>query len=134
MSEYSFTKSERLCNKVLIQNLFEKGNCVVTQFPFRIIWTPVTEPEWPFPAQVLISVSKRSFKKSVTRNKIKRQIRELYRKNKSQLYQTLINTNQQVSIAIIFQGNKIFKQKEMEPAFLKCLEKCNNQLQKSIEK
>ena len=43
----------------------------------------------PYPAQVAFSVSKRGFRLAVTRNLIKRRMREAYRKNKYLLYEYL---------------------------------------------
>ena len=40
-------------------------------------------------AQMLVSVPKRCFKRAVKRNRVKRQVREAYRKNKSILYDKL---------------------------------------------
>ena len=49
-------------------------------FPIRVVYMPVEQGEAP--ASILISVSKRRFKRAVKRNRVKRQIREAYRKNK----------------------------------------------------
>lgn len=129
MQTYTFKKTERLCSSILIKNLFNKGNSVVTLFPFRIIWQRVTEPNWTFPAQVLITVSKRSFKRGVDRNRIKRQIRELYRLNKQQLYNVLSQQNQKIAISINYIGKSKLKSAELEPAFTKLMLKWVQQLQ-----
>ena len=47
----------------------------------------------PSPAQVAFSVSKRGFRLAVTRNLIKRRMREAYRKNKYILYEYLASEN-----------------------------------------
>ena len=49
-------------------------------FPIRVVYMPVEQGEAP--ASILISVSKRRFKRAVKRNRVKRQIREAYRMNK----------------------------------------------------
>lgn len=41
------------------------------------------------------------------RNKIKRQIREAYRNNKSGLYEVLLTQNKQLALAIIYSTKKI---------------------------
>ena len=61
----------------------------------------------PFQAQVVFSVSKRGFRLAVTRNLIKRRMREAYRKNKNTLYECLISEDIQVVFAVILRGNSI---------------------------
>ena len=61
-------------------------------FPIRVVYMPVEQGE--VPASILISVSKRRFKRAVKRNRVKRQIREAYRKNKSLLVDELIATSE----------------------------------------
>lgn len=48
-----------------------------------------TEHTSSFPAQVGVSVPKRNFKKAVSRNRIKRLLRESYRKQKQIVYKTI---------------------------------------------
>ncbi|WP_317039302.1 ribonuclease P protein component [Roseivirga sp. 4D4] len=76
--KYTFPKSERLHSKKLIKELFEKGSSFYL-YPYKVIYLPQDDIE---SNQVLISVSKKKFKKAVTRNLIKRKIKEAYRLNK----------------------------------------------------
>ena len=101
----TFSKSERLCSKKVIEELFENGKSFYCA-PFLIIWAYSTSDK-PFPAQVAFSVSKKGFKLAVTRNLIKRRARESYRKNKTILYDFLIASNKKITITMIFRGNSI---------------------------
>ena len=83
MKKFTFKKSERLTSRRIIGDLVSSGRSF-TISPFRVYWMPVAE-ERKSPVQVAISVSKRRFKKAVIRNKIKRSIKEAYRKNKEVL-------------------------------------------------
>lgn len=60
----------------------------MTAFPLRMVYMPV-EQTGGAQAQVLVSVSKRHFKRAVKRNRAKRQIREAYRLNKHLLAERL---------------------------------------------
>ena len=79
----SFPKAERLCSKKLISQLFAKGSAF-NLYPLRFVILKAENPVPEYP-QVLISVSKKYFKRAHDRNRIKRQIREAYRLNKHKL-------------------------------------------------
>ena len=79
----SFPKAERLCSKKLITQLFAKGSAF-NLYPLRFVFLKAEEPLSEFP-EVLISVSKKYFKRAHDRNRLKRQIREAYRLNKHKL-------------------------------------------------
>lgn len=81
---HTFPKEEHLCRKKLIDELFGKQSSSFGAYPLRIVWLP-SEGSTGAPPQVLISVSKRGFKRAVDRNRLKRLIREAYRLNKYHL-------------------------------------------------
>ena len=105
MGKFSFRKAERLSKEKDIQELFEKGSSFYL-FPFKVLTLPV-EVAGPF-HQVLISVSRRNFKKAVDRNRIKRQIREAYRLNKHLLPSGLFN-----HIGLIYTHKEILSSDEI---------------------
>ena len=82
-----FPATERLKSKKVIEELFKKGSSVYL-YPFRLIYSsnPIEPQHYP---QILVSVPKRNFKKAVDRNRLRRQIKEAWRLNKS-----LISTQQ----------------------------------------
>jgi ribonuclease P protein component len=84
MSEtFDFKRDEHLKSKKNIDLLFAKGKGVSSN-PVRLIYYK-EEKERSLP-QVLFSVSKRNFKKAVDRNRIKRQMREIYRLNRNRYF------------------------------------------------
>ncbi len=113
MKKYSYTKEERLCSKKQIDLLFSKGSSFVL-YPFRILWIQNPEPAL-YPAQVVLSVPKKRFKRAVDRNRIKRRIRESYRILKTdKLYPFLREHNINLYLMIIYTGNEIITTKEIE--------------------
>ena len=105
----TFSKNERLCSKVLIDKLVEKGRSF-NSFPFRVKWLEITDS--PAPVQIVISIPKRNFKRSVDRNKLKRQIKEVYRKEKQKIYNTLENKN--FLLMLVYTSKNKMEFKELE--------------------
>lgn len=66
------------------------------------------------PASILISVSKRRFKRAVKRNRVKRQIREAYRKNKQPLLDLLQEKEKNLAIAFIYLSDELISSAVIE--------------------
>jgi ribonuclease P protein component len=101
----TFRKDERLCRTKLISLIFESGKTIYTPL-FKIIWK-ISEEKLSSPAQVAISVPKKNIRLAVSRNLIKRRIREAYRKNKQTLYDSLDKKGLQIVFMVIFRKNNI---------------------------
>lgn len=116
MSNESLSKSERICEYHLIEQIFNrKERCSLSDFPIRLIYHPSNDGN-----KILISVPKRYFKHAVDRNRIKRQVREAYRKNKSLL------TDKQYAMAFIWIAEKMLETKEVEAKVIHLLTKLKN--------
>ena len=77
MKQYGYPKTEKLKHKITLDALFKDGKAV-TVFPLRLIYLPIEHRDGS-QIKTGVSVSKRLHKTAVTRNKIKRQLREAYR-------------------------------------------------------
>ncbi len=97
----TFRKAERLCSKKVINELFEKGNNLLL-YPLSIKWINVPPEKLHVPAKILFVASKKHFKLSVKRNRIKRLLRECYRKNKFFLYEFLLQNNISISFSVAY--------------------------------
>lgn len=118
----SLGKSEKLKSRKLIQQLFEEGE-QLKNFPLRLLFLQ-TEHTSDLPIQVAFSVPKRNFKKAVDRNRIKRLMREVYRKQKPNLYSSL---NKPHIFMFIFMGKEEPDYHFLEQKMIKLLEKFNKQ-------
>jgi len=122
---YTLKKNERLCKKKVIEQLTRQSeNIKISEYPFLLIYKFV---ELPSPAQLLIAVSRKNFKTAVSRNKIKRIIRHLYRCNKLKIYEANEKNNMQLAIMIIYTAKELLPFKNLEVPFNKLIEKlCKN--------
>jgi ribonuclease P protein component len=111
----SFKKAERLNSKKLIKELFNRGSSFYL-YPFKVNF--LSDPSETPNSQILISVSKRNFKKAVDRNKIKRRIREAYRLNKGQL-----NIPHSILIAYIYTSKEILSFHEIQNKLIRSFDK-----------
>lgn len=98
-------KPERLSRKKIIEKLFVGGSRSFSIFPLRVVWLPVEELD--VQASLLVSVSKRRFKRAVKRNRVKRQIREAYRLNKQPLLEALAEKDLRLALAFIYLSDEL---------------------------
>jgi ribonuclease P protein component len=125
MSEnFFFPKSEKLCSDKLIDRLFTEGNREIGSFPVRLVYLQVSTEEISG-INILVSVSKRHFKRAVKRNRVKRQLREYYRLNNQKLKSMLATNNQGLLLALIYTDGKLWSteklNKRLDSAFEKLL-------------
>ena len=99
----TLSKSERLNKKLVIDRLFAGGSKSLLAFPLRVVYMPV-EPEGER-TSILISVPKKRFRRAVKRNRVKRQVREAYRKNKFTLLHVLEEKGVCLALAFICFGS-----------------------------
>lgn len=113
MSISTLRKAERLNSKILIGKMFEGGvSKSFSIFPIRIVYMPVEQGEAS--VSILVSVSKRRFKRAVKRNRVKRQIREAYRKNKHLLVEEMERREQRLAVAFIYLSDEFITTAELE--------------------
>ncbi len=108
--DFTFKKEERLCGKKAIDVLFAQGKSK-TQFPLKVMYK-ISVFDSPFPVRAMFVVPKKKHKRANKRNILKRRMRELYRLNKHNLYESLSGV--QLDIMFIFLSSDEFEYKDIE--------------------
>ena len=112
----SFPKKERLCGKTGISRLLAHGrHGSVTGLRFLYI----TDNGMEHP-RLMISVPKKSFKRAVKRNLLKRRIRESWRRQKH-----LLTAGQGLDILIMYPSKEIMEYEEVYASVGALIEKLN---------
>ena len=129
MAKEGFPKYERICKDNDIQTLFDKG-VGVSVYPYRVIYLFHRDESRPVTVRLLVSVSKKRFHHAVKRNRVKRLMREAWRKNKAPLYEICERDNISVDVALVYTATVIHSYEEM----LVKTQKAVNELIKNHEK
>lgn len=129
LQRQTFRKNERLCSRKIIQDLALKGKNIHIN-PIRLLWIP-SILNVSIPAQAAFTVPKRNFKDAVDRNRIKRRMREAYRKNKSSLYSLISNNKNQYALLFVFTGKESITYFETEEKIKLILHRFAEDIQKN---
>lgn len=107
-------KEQRLYKKKAIDQLFGKGKGF-NLYPFRVVvYMHPSEDDEPSIPRFLVSVSKKRFHHAVKRNKVKRLVREAWRRNKSQLIVKCEERKITFDIALVYTATIILSYEEIE--------------------
>jgi len=123
MPVFTFRKEERLKSKKLISLLFSKGRSL-TVYPLKIVYLKNEDARNDESILFSCTVPKKTFKKAVTRNLLKRRIREAYRLEKNQIIDEFeLVENEQYAIMLIFIGQEVVDYAPIQKAMRKGLHK-----------
>jgi len=123
-------KKRHLKSKVIIDELFNSGKSEKAG-PVIVLWDKV-ELSNDEPIHIGFSVPKRKFKRAVDRNRIKRQMREVYRMNQTGLYRLLKDEEQQLALFIIYRGSHNYTYKALEAKIIVILKRLEHELRKEL--
>ena len=124
----TFQRRERVVSKKLIYELFNGGHShSLAAFPLRVIYMNSEHQDGQPPVQVLISVPKKRFHRAVDRNRVKRQIREAYRRQKSLLADKVLPT-QMLVITFVWLSDQLLPSADIDSQLKKLLERIAHKL------
>lgn len=121
MTAFSLHKEERLCSQKIIGELFTSGDSFLS-YPLKVVFIKTQLPA-TFSVQAAFTVSKRSFKRAVKRNLLKRRIREAYRLNKHPFSAELAEKGLQIAVMFVFIGKEVAEYAQIEKSMISALKK-----------
>jgi ribonuclease P protein component len=126
LERHFFPKKERLCLRNDINRLFNHGLSFIA-YPLRILYLSETVVS-KSGVEVLISVSKKRFKRAVRRNRIKRLICEVYRLNNSELKSVVSQNDKRLHIALVYVSSDLPVYKDVETSMIKAMKILENKI------
>ena len=91
----AFPKAEHLCGEMAVSTLFRQGKSLLV-YPLKVHYMVVKDN---VPVKCLVWAPKKNFKRAVDRVRLRRQMREAYRKNKQPLFSMAIAQQMQLHVA-----------------------------------
>lgn len=129
----TYPRKEKLKSRKLIAKIFKEAASFSVP-PMKALYMTSVLPENVY-LQTGFTVSKKNFPKAVHRNRIKRLMREAYRREKNILKDYLVNAHLQLAIFFIFTGRELPTQEviqgTMEKLIHELIKKCNENAYKN---
>lgn len=125
---YSFSKTEKLTKKEHFDALYERGRSVKA-FPFSLRYLPMDLEEEGVHRKVAVVVPKRGLKLAVDRNRVKRQMRELYRLHKHEVFES----GQEEIWSIRYLGNRLNDYAFLESGFQNLLKAYHDKRKEELD-
>ena len=118
---FEFPKKQKLCSETVIKVMFSNGKSFTTS-SVRLVWKEDNNED-EVTVKSIIVVPKKKIRLAVKRNIIRRRMKEAYRLHKIELENMLKDKKLQLSIAMIYQKDKILPYKTVEEEIKLILER-----------
>ena len=132
MKSNTLNRNEMLKSDIQIDLLFKNG-IRLNKHPLKIILFPLSESKQQNPCSLIVMASSKKYKKAVVRNRIKRVLKEIYRKNKSLFYPYLTQNNKKCLLGIMYNGNEIPTFEEVQFSMISLLKRIPEEYEKFNE-
>lgn len=128
MATYRFNKSEKLKSRKSIESLFRSGSTFSSP-PFRLLYRRVED--FAVPVQMTVAIPRRSIRRAVDRNLLKRRTREAYRLQKQGLMERVSGKKTGYEILFLYQSGEIADYKSIRSAVRVLLTRLEQVVEKS---
>jgi ribonuclease P protein component len=114
ISRNTFCKHDRLKSSLAIEELYREGRSIIS-YPLKCYYSMSEIIGKECIIRVAFTVPKKTFKKAVDRNTLKRRMREAYRLNFRTIFETFIKqNNKQLQLFFIYIGKESLNYESIE--------------------
>ena len=112
----TFRKRDRLKSSIEIEALYRENQSIVS-YPLKCYYSFSNANDNKPAVRVAFAVPKKTFKHAVERNSLKRRMREAYRLNAKNIFESFMNQkDKQLKLFFIYVGKEILDYVEIEKA------------------
>lgn len=126
MKAFSYSKAEKLKSRKQLEAIFRDGKSL-NAFPVKVFYQLHQHTAQPT-VKAGVGVSARHFKKAVQRNRIKRLLRECYRKEKAVLHNFLLEHQHQITVFFLYVDREMPQHLQLQDKMPLVLQKLMKQL------
>ena len=135
ITDNTLGRTERIKSRKQIETLFGGGRSrSMASYPLRLVYmTEDADNADHTGLMMMVSVSKRHFKRAVKRNRVKRQVREAYRLNKRLLLPATERlSGKTLSMAFIWLADELMPSERVEKSVTNLMQRLNERITMDI--